>query len=568
MPEFLKKLVENFKTIYGKLNLIQKLVAGGVILGAIIVVILLFTFNTSQTGVPLFTQKIAMEDFGRITKKLETENIKFTVKDNSIILVKDANTKNKVIMMLAQEGAMPKGKYTFLDIINSKKLTSSKFENDIRLRAALEGKLEELLMASPDIDNADVTFTMPEPTVFVKEREPVKVAVVLTPAYNVDLRENKKAIKGIQALIVNSIDRATVENVVITDNHGIRLNDFSDEEDINTIKFTKENLKIRDQQIMEYREKIFNALTAFYDKDRLSVLVDVNMSFDKVSEKRKEILPVILKQDDPNTPYDDGERTYNITESQKTTKETFKGPNWIPEGPPGFDDNVPPGYKGALEQMTEYTKEENIENKISGESNIEKTKAPWNISKITASVTIDGTWEIEYDAKNKEILNPDGTRKRRYIPVPDEDLKKIKDAVEQGIGYSIERGDKVVVNSLPKDRSKEFLMEDEKWKRKKQTTLALFAGLIALILLIIITILYRIIAKELERRKRLREEELARQHQLAREMALKSAEEEASEIEMSLEDKTRLEMQENAINLAREHPEDVAQLIRTWLSEE
>ena len=38
--------------------------------------------------------------------------------------------------------------------------------------------------------------------------------------------------------------------------------------------------------------------------------------------------------------------------------------------------------------------------------------------------------------------------------------------------------------------------------------------------------------------------------------------------EMSVEERARLEMQENAINMAREHPEDVAQLIRTWLVEE
>jgi flagellar M-ring protein FliF len=55
---------------------------------------------------------------------------------------------------------------------------------------------------------------------------------------------------------------------------------------------------------------------------------------------------------------------------------------------------------------------------------------------------------------------------------------------------------------------------------------------------------------------------------LARELALKSAEEEGTQVEMSLEDKARLEMQENAVNLAREHPEDVAQLIRTWLQDE
>lgn len=568
MKEFFKKLLDNIKNIYGKLSLKQKLIGAGVIIASIVFLFFFLVMNSSTAGVPLFTQKIDIEDFGRITRKLESEGIRFTTKDNEIILVKDQKVKNKVIMMLAQEGNMPKGQYTFLDIIASKKLTSSKFENSIKYRAALEGKLEELLKASKEIDDADLTFTMPEQSVFVQEREPVKVAVMLTPAWNSDLRENKKAIKGIEELIVNSIDRATKDNVVITDNYGVKLNDFTDEEDIRAIRFTKENLKIRNEQIAKYREDIFKALSNSYNRDRLAVMVDVHMDFDTQKENRREILPVEIKKDNPETPYDDSQVVPSITESEKTTNENFKGPNWIPEGPPGFDDNVPPAYKGALEQMTEYLKEEKIRNEDYGESKVEKVKDPWEIDKITASVTIDGTWEIEYNDKNKPILNPDGTRKRKYFSVSDDDLRKIKAAIEQGIGYSFTRGDKVVVNSLPFDRSKQFADEDAKWRRKQQTTFALFAGLIALILLFIATIIYRLIAKELERRKRIREEELARQHQLAREMALKSAEEEASEIEMSLEDKTRLEMQENAINLAREHPDDVAQLIRTWLTEE
>ncbi len=568
MKEFIKKLLDNLKNIYSKLSLKQKIIGSIILIVAIIFLFFFFFINTTTAGVPLFTQKVDIEDYGRITKKLESEGIRFSAKDNSIIIVKDQNVKNRVIMMLAQEGSMPKGDYTFLNIIESKKLTSSKFENSIKYRAALEGKLEELLRASKEIDNADLTFTMPEQSVFIQEREPVKVAVMLTPSWNSDLRENKKAIKGIEEIIVNSIDRATKENVVITDNYGIKLNDFSDEDDIKAIRFTKENLKIRNEQITKYREDIFKALSNSYNRDRLAVMVDVNMDFDTQTEKRREILPVEIKKDNPETPYDDSEVVQSITESEKTTSETFKGPNWIPEGPPGFDDNVPPGYKGALEQMTEYLKDEKIRNEDYGESNIEKVKDPWEIQKITASVTIDGIWEIEYNEKNKPIINPDGTRKRKYTPVIEDDLKKIKSSIEQGIGFSYIRGDKVVVNSLPFDRSLQFAEEDAKWRRKQQTTFALFAGLIALILLFIATIIYRLIAKELERRKRIREEELARQHQLAREMALKSAEEEAAEIEMSLEDKTRLEMQENAVNLAREHPEDVAQLIRTWLSEE
>ena len=81
-------------------------------------------------------------------------------------------------------------------------------------------------------------------------------------------------------------------------------------------------------------------------------------------------------------------------------------------------------------------------------------------------------------------------------------------------------------------------------------------------------IIFRLISREMERRRRLREEELSRQHQAMREAALRSAEEEGVEVQMSVEERARLEMQENAINMAREHPEDVAQLIRTWLVEE
>ena len=73
--------------------------------------------------------------------------------------------------------------------------------------------------------------------------------------------------------------------------------------------------------------------------------------------------------------------------------------------------------------------------------------------------------------------------------------------------------------------------------------------------------------KELEEQRE-KEEELARQHQAMREAALRTAEEQGMEVELSIEERARMEMQENAINMAREHPEDVAQLIRTWLIEE
>ena len=74
--------------------------------------------------------------------------------------------------------------------------------------------------------------------------------------------------------------------------------------------------------------------------------------------------------------------------------------------------------------------------------------------------------------------------------------------------------------------------------------------------------------REVERRRRLKEEERLRNQQLEREKRLWDAEQAGMEVSMSVEERKRLELQENAINMAKEHPEDVALLIRTWLMEE
>jgi flagellar M-ring protein FliF len=66
----------------------------------------------------------------------------------------------------------------------------------------------------------------------------------------------------------------------------------------------------------------------------------------------------------------------------------------------------------------------------------------------------------------------------------------------------------------------------------------------------------------------MKEEELAAQQQMMREAALRVMEEGGADVEISLDEKLRRELLENAISMAKEKPEEVAQLLRTWLSDE
>ena len=166
------------------------------------------------------------------------------------------------------------------------------------------------------------------------------------------------------------------------------------------------------------------------------------------------------------------------------------------------------------------------------------------------------------------MLNPDGSIQRDYTAVSDDDLAKAKSLIQGAIGFDLDRGDVAEVQTLQFDRTLQFEKEDGVYRKQMAVRRTIYAVLIGLGALLLLVLAYRLIAKELERRRRLREEELARQHQAMREAALRTAEEQGVDVELSVEDRARLEMQENASNMAREHPEDVAQLIRTWLVEE
>ena len=181
------------------------------------------------------------------------------------------------------------------------------------------------------------------------------------------------------------------------------------------------------------------------------------------------------------------------------------------------------------------------------------------------------TWHtlfIVSEPGTRNYIIENGSIKRKYTPISEEDIVKAENLIKGAIGYDRNRGDTVVVTNLAYDRTLEFKEEDDAYFaeiKRKQTILIILA---AVAIVLVGFILFRVISRELERRRRLREEELLRQQQAAREAALWEAKEDGMDVTMSVEETRRMELQENAINMAKEHPEEVALLIRTWLMEE
>jgi flagellar M-ring protein FliF len=213
------------------------------------------------------------------------------------------------------------------------------------------------------------------------------------------------------------------------------------------------------------------------------------------------------------------------------------------------------------------TQETRTHNEEINQRQIQEERSP-SIDRVTISVNIDGIWKMKFDEKKNPVILSDGTIEREYTPVPAEDLRSAETMIRNAIGYNSARGDSVTVHNIRFDRTEEFKLEDDAYFRKKQMQTTIIVFISGLTLLLFGFILFKMISREMERRRRRAEEERARREQMLRESAMAEAEQEGMEVSISVEERNRMELMESVVNMAKEHPEDAAQLIRTWLVDE
>jgi len=567
MNEWFKKTVTQIKTLWSKWTLIQKGILAAVVVAAVVIIVLLTSWSAKPSLVPLIdtpvTDATARE---RIILRLNEENVKATVSQSGVISVSDEQTARRMRAILLREDLIPQDTdpWALFDI---ERWTRTDFERNIDKRRAILEEVRKHIKALDDVDDASVVVNLPEDKLFKADQNPVTASVILYPKPGSDISTNRKKIEGIQKLLKYAVEGLADDNITIADNSGNILNDFAGMKDFDRLSIIEKQQKIIAKLEAQYEIKILNILQKTYGTDRvrdLSIKIDMDMS-EKTAET-VEYLPFQLRADNPETPYDESEVRASVTRSSETATTTYQGTGFNPEGPGGVEGQTAPSYRDTSNLTGLSTQSIVRTNEEIGSRRTSEIVSP-EMGRRTVSVNIDGQWRKKKDAKGNLIIK-DGQIEREYIPIPDEELQKATQAVQNAIGYNALRKDSVSVLNIQFDRMGEFEKEDEAYFRAVQRRWILLISLAGLALLLLIFIIYRIVSREIERRKRLREEELLRQHQLEREKALWEAEQAGMEVSMSVEEMKRRELLENVINNAREHPEDVALLLRTWLMEE
>lgn len=568
MNEWLKKVVASLKGLWSKWSLVQKIILFAVIVAVVVAFIVMMTFSAQPSDVPLFSVPITDEAArDKIIYRLDEENVSSNVNAAGLITVKDEATARRMRSILVREDLVPSNVDPW-NLFDVERWTTTDFERNVNLRRSITEMVRQHIEALDDVDRANVVINVPEKTLLAADQDPTTASVVITPKPGSDITTNKKKIEGIQKLLITSVPGLTAENISISDPSGVIINDFEGMESSERVDIIAKEQKLIKEQEMYYRARILAALQNTFSADRvrdLNVKIDMDMSKRQVSGT--EYSPIVIKPDDPNTPYDDSEVRDYLPISTETVTKKWTGTGFNPEGPAGVEGQNPPVYSD-MSNLIGTSEESGVkQNNVLNTAEYLEEKSP-SIDRITVSVNIDGTWEKEYDEKGNLIINPNGSIARKYIPVDPAVLASTTSLIQSAIGYDRIRGDTVSVQNIQYDRSAQFAEEDEKFMKAQQqrTTILISIAGIAAILLAFVVI--RLITRSIERRRRLKQEEMLRQSQLEREKTIWEAEQAGMEVTMSVEERRRAELQENAVTMAKEHPEDVAMLIRTWLMEE
>jgi flagellar M-ring protein FliF len=562
MPEGLKNIFNKLVEVWNKLDTTKKITLG-IVLAIVVGTFAFIGSYSKKPAMEVLYDNLSASDYAAITKFLEASGYEWKGIGTSTIYVNGLK-RQEIITKLAQENLIPAGVEGW-EIFNMSRWDETTFDKNVKLHRAIKGSLEQMLMTLDFVKSARVELAIPQRNNFLTDTEPVKASVVLTLKPGVETI-TRKQVMGIKNLIFRAVPNLKRENITITDNYGKEFVEPDEiDEEQRKLEIVEKKKEIEEKERRKWLNEIQQSLYEFYTSDRISIIrVALTINWDEVKEKQHLVEPVEAEPENPDTPYPDRKLMPGGTLiiSENARNERFRGNGFTPGGPTGTEQELPPGYRDLDYQRAEYGNNDVIRNYDYNRIEKEINRQPWEERARSIAVAVDGKWI-------KKGIKEDGSGYiREYIPPTKEELKTIEKLLKASILYKASRGDQIVVEHLQKDRTAQFEKEDEELRQKLMMQRLLIVSGISIVAFFLLYLLYRAIKNEIARRRRLREEELAAQQQLMREAALRVADEGAAEVELSIDEKARRELLENAINLAREKPDEVAKLLRTWLNEE
>lgn len=569
MNEWLKNVLGKVRDLWSKWKPIQKVILIGIIAIVIVTIIAVANLSSKPTSVRLFNAAVTDQaSLSKILDRISQENIQVNTTSEGFITVDDETTARRLRDVLISENLVPSNIDPWASFYDRSWSTTDAEQNQ-KKKVIIQNQLKMHIETLNGIQMADVNLVLPDNELFTADQNPVTASVIIRTNPSSDFLQNRTKIKGLQDIVISAVEGLRADNLVISDSEGNQINDFAGMAESDRVDIISKQQKLIQKQEVQIRAKILKAFQKTYTEDRCrDMVVTVEMDMSEKKSDSTIYSPIVIKEDNPDTPYDDSEYRDTLPISQQTVTKEWQGTGYNPEGPAGVEGQTPPVYSDMSNVIGKSTETGLTQNNVINTTQTTEKVAP-KIDKVSVSVNIDGKWTKIKDPKTgNPVVAEDGSLSRQYTPLTPEEISEAEKSIRGAIAYDRNRGDTVVVTNIAYDRDAEFEAEDKAYFAAIQRRNTIILIFIVIAVVLVAFILFRMISKAIDKRRREREKRLLEERQRAAQQRLWDAQEDGMQVTMSVEETRRMELLENAVNMSKEHPEDVAMLIRTWLMEE
>lgn len=511
LREFLNRLSQRWQSM----GQTQKITTLMFAVGAIVSIFYLCQFVQKASYTPLFTQ-LNPKEAGAIVEKLKAMKVPYQLSNQGQTVEVPRKEVYDVRIQLASSGAL-EGSASGFELFDQTKLGITDFEQQVDYQRALQEELRRTIVQLEGVEQARVHLVMPKDSVFIDEQpEPsASIALKLRPLTNLKLEQ----VKGIADLLVGSVERLKLENVHIIDMEGHVLSDgIQKNQEAILVSNTITKQKVKRAYEKELEGRIQQLLERVLGPSKAVAMVTADLDF----ANRETVVtaaygePVVL--------------------SEKIVKETGSAgeAGGVAGAPSNIEAPTYPSFSPGGEEG--YSREEIIRNYQPGSKQETVIHLPGVLRRLSASVIVNGS------------LTP-------------KEEKEIQGVVATAIGVDPSRGDQIMISGMNFDDSyykkaeKEMQKAEASAQKAKTKNFYIYLG-IALAALLLLTIGGFIISANLRRR--------AQQPIITEKVVVP-----IKEFEKFDEESSRINLkQESVKELARQKPEEVAQILKVWLSED
>ena len=390
------------------------------VIGVVVLTVLCLggmVYYTNQVDYGVLFSNMNSEDAAAISAKLKEKKIPYQLSPDGRAISVPTDKVSELRLEMAASGLPHGGGIGFEIFDNKTTIGATEFEQQISYRRAMQGELARTINGLDEIQSSRVHIALPKDSIFVEQQRKATASVTVKLKAGKSLRPQQ--VDGIVHLVASSIEGLNAADVMVVDNKGNVLSKVPADPKMPGLSGTQAEYRKNVERDMTSR--IQGMLENVVGKGKASVQVTADLDF-RVTEKTEEIY--------------DAENPAVRSSQKEIDKSSSKAGD-------------PKAASGAEKEKTDETINYEINKTVS------RTIMPvGDIKKLSIAVLVDGAYVK--DAKGVET----------YQERPKKELETLEEIVRKSAGFNPQRGDQVVVTSMPFQKGDATDMVSASWMDK------------------------------------------------------------------------------------------------------